>query len=84
MNSLRILNLKNNPVVSISKYRDQVVLLSRTVSELDGKDITDSERKYLVNLINKKKMQTTVYADMKAKKEILKLKVEGHQQEIHT
>ena len=28
-------------------------------------------------------MQTTVYADMKAKKEILKLKVEGHQQEIH-
>lgn len=56
MNSLRILSLKNNPVVNISKYRDQVVLLSRTVQELDGKDITDTERKYLVNLINKKKL----------------------------
>ena len=47
------------------------------MQELDGKDITDSERKYLVNLINKKKVQGTVYADMKKKKELLKLKIEG-------
>lgn len=64
-------------MASIQKYRDQIVLLSRSVQELDGKDITDSERKYLVNLINKKKVQGTVYNDMKKKKELLKLKIEG-------
>lgn len=56
MNRLRILNLKNNPVTSITKYRDQVVLLSRSIAELDGKDVTEQERKYLVSLISRKKV----------------------------
>lgn len=83
MNYLRILKLNNNPVTQIQKYRDQIVLLSRSVQELDGKDITESERKYLVNLINKKKVQGTIYNDMKKKKELLKLKIEGTTQAIH-
>jgi protein phosphatase 1 regulatory subunit 42 len=84
MNYLRILKLNNNPVTGVQKYRDQIVLLSRSVQELDGKDITDSERKYLVNLINKKKVQGNIYVDMKKKKELLKLKIEGTTQAIHT
>ena len=56
MNHLRVLKLTGNPVTQIQKYRDQIVLLSRSVQELDGKDIKESERKYLVNLINKKKI----------------------------
>jgi len=56
-------------VTQITKYRDQVVLLSRSVQELDGKDVTESERKYLVSLISRKKVAGTVYNDFKKKKE---------------
>jgi protein phosphatase 1 regulatory subunit 42 len=56
MNNLRILNLAKCPVTQITKYRDQVVLLSKSVAELDGKNILDSERKYLFNLISRKKV----------------------------
>jgi len=41
MNCLRHLTLSQNPVCHISKYRDQVVLLSNSVCELDGRDIKD-------------------------------------------
>lgn len=68
MNYLQRLWLVGNPVTSISKYRDQVVLLSNSVSELDDKDIKEQERQYLVNLLNRKKVQTTVYNEMKKKK----------------
>lgn len=69
MNGLRVLNLKNNPVTGITKYRDQVVLLSRSIVELDGKDVSDQERKYLVSLISRKKVNGTVYNHIKQKKE---------------
>ena len=79
MNSVRILTLKNNPVTNITKYRDQVVLLSKSIKELDGKDVTDSERQYLVNLISRKKVAGTVYNDMKKKKDApAKFSVDGH------
>lgn len=81
MNSLRIINLKGNPVVKITKYRDQVVLLSRSIQELDGKDVTDQERKYLVSLISRKKVQGTVYNEMKKKKD--NMSVDGHALEVH-
>jgi Leucine-rich repeat (LRR) protein len=41
MNYLQRLWLIGNPVTTISKYRDQVVLLSNSVSELDDKDIKE-------------------------------------------
>lgn len=81
MNCLRILNLSKNPVTSITKYRDQVVLLSRSVQELDGKDVMESERKYLVSLISRKKVVGTVYNDMKKKKE--NFVVDGHSYAVH-
>ena len=61
--------MKGNPVTNITKYRDQVVLLSRSVIELDDKDVTDQERKYLVNLISRKKVVGTVYNNIKQKKD---------------
>ena len=47
------------------------MLLSRSIEELDGKDISDQERKYLVSLISRKKVQGTVYNNIKKKKENL-------------
>lgn len=41
---LRNLQLQNNPVVKIFKYRDQVVLMTRYLEELDGKLIKQQER----------------------------------------
>ena len=81
MNQLQILMFQKNPVTAIPKYRDQVVLLSSSVRELDGKDINDQERKYLVNLLNRKKIQGTVYNDMKVKKQ--KFMVDGEKFTIH-
>mmetsp|Transcript_14175 Transcript_14175/g.22087 ORF Transcript_14175/g.22087 Transcript_14175/m.22087 type:complete len:245 (+) Transcript_14175:265-999(+) len=84
MNQLYILQLNRNPVSVITKYRDQVVLLSRSIRELDGKDITDQERQYLVSLISRKK-QGSMYADIKKKKEDLskEMTVNGHHFQIH-
>lgn len=81
MNCLRVLNLKNNPVTGITKYRDQVVLLSRSVEELDGRDVSDQERKYLVNLISRKKVGATVYNKLKEKKD--SIQVDGTHVPIH-
>ena len=83
MNSLRYLSLKGNPVTGIPKYRDQVVLLSRSVQELDDKDVTEHERKYLVSLISRKKVQGTVYNEIKRKKEAPKMGVEGNTVALH-
>ena len=58
-----------------------MILLSRSVQELDGKDVTEHERKYLVNLISRKKVQGTVYNQLKEKKE--KMSIEGNEMQIH-
>lgn len=81
MNCLKTLDLRSNPCCKITKYRDQIVLLSKSVAELDGKDILDSERKYLFNLISRKKIGATVYNDVKKKKD--EMKIDGHNLEIH-
>ena len=76
-----ILDLKNNPVTQITKYRDQIVLLSKSVQELDGKDVKESERQYLINLISRKKIAGTVYNEVKKKKD--NMSVDGQQLAIH-
>ena len=58
-----------------------MILLSRSVLELDGKDVTEHERKYLVNLISRKKVQGTVYNQIKEKKD--KMSIEGNEMHIH-
>ena len=44
LRSLQKIELQGNPVTKIFKYRDQVVLLTRTLQELDGKMIKSNER----------------------------------------
>lgn len=56
--------------------------MSRSVGELDGKDVTEHERKYLVNLISRKKVQGTVYNQLKEKKK--NFNVEGKEMLINT
>ena len=51
------------------------------MQELDGKDVTDSERKYLIQLISRKKIAGTVYNDVKKKQ--LNLTLEGQKFQIH-
>ena len=50
MEGLRILSFKDNPLAKAQKYRDYIVILSKTLEELDGKKILAKEREYLVKL----------------------------------
>lgn len=63
------------------------MLLSRSVYELDGKDVTEHERKYLVSLISRKKgTNNAVYQNIKDKKENGnndKISVDGTHVPIH-
>ena len=50
MEGLKILSFKDNPLSKAQKYRDYIVILSKTLEELDGKKILAKEREYLVKL----------------------------------
>jgi len=84
MPNLKVLHLSKNPCTAITKYRDYVVLMSESLTALDGKDILEPERTYLVNLISRKKLNLTggqeVYNEIKKKKQ--ELSVEGYNLEL--
>jgi Leucine-rich repeat (LRR) protein len=44
MHYLTNLQLLRNPVTKVFKYRDQIVLMTRALTELDGKTIKPQER----------------------------------------
>ncbi|NWW84013.1 PPR42 phosphatase, partial [Rhynochetos jubatus] len=46
---LRSLDLTGNPICRKAKYRDRIVVQSRTLESLDGKEIKAMERQFLVN-----------------------------------
>ncbi|KFO91326.1 Protein phosphatase 1 regulatory subunit 42, partial [Buceros rhinoceros silvestris] len=46
---LRRMDLTGNPVRHQPKYRDRIVVQSQTLESLDGKDIKDMERQFLMN-----------------------------------
>jgi len=52
---LEILDLRDNPLASIKKYRDQVVMTGLNIHTLDNKQVTDHERQYLLTLEMRKK-----------------------------
>jgi hypothetical protein len=54
LQGLSKLELQGNPVTKIPKYRDQVVLLTRYLNDLDGKAIKANERAYLAKLSQRK------------------------------
>uniref|UniRef100_A0A7M4FKT7 Protein phosphatase 1 regulatory subunit 42 n=1 Tax=Crocodylus porosus TaxID=8502 RepID=A0A7M4FKT7_CROPO len=46
---LCLLDLKGNPVCHKPKYRDRIIVQSQTLESLDGKEIKDMERQFLMN-----------------------------------
>ena len=52
---LQTLDLRNNPLASVKKYRDQVVMTGLSIRMLDNKKVTDQERQYLLTLEMRKK-----------------------------
>lgn len=52
---LQTLDLRDNPLASIKKYRDQVIMTGLNISTLDNKKVTESERQYLITLEMRKK-----------------------------
>jgi Leucine-rich repeat (LRR) protein len=44
---LNTLHLKTCPITESHKYRDRVILMSKSLATLDDKEITDRERKFL-------------------------------------
>jgi len=53
---LTTLSLQNNPVTKQQRYRDDVVVESRTLRELDGKEVTDKEKIFLRQLAERRKV----------------------------
>ncbi|KAL4450289.1 hypothetical protein ABPG74_008995 [Tetrahymena malaccensis] len=54
MKYLSELTAKGNPISTIQKYRDRIVLMSKSLQQLDDKKILPSEREFLLNLWRKK------------------------------
>ncbi|XP_017668046.1 PREDICTED: protein phosphatase 1 regulatory subunit 42 isoform X1 [Lepidothrix coronata] len=46
---LRRMDLRGNPICQKPKYRDKVVVQSQTLESLDGKEIKEMERQFLMN-----------------------------------
>ncbi|NWQ73622.1 PPR42 phosphatase, partial [Columbina picui] len=46
---LRRMDLTGNPICHKPKYRDRIVVLSQTLESLDGKEIKEMERQFLMN-----------------------------------
>ncbi|TNV88203.1 hypothetical protein FGO68_gene9687 [Halteria grandinella] len=71
MNALRQLDLTDNPVTQIPKYRDQVIILTgQRLQEIDNKKVTQQERSYLMQLVQRK--QRTAMGGPTEKKEEVK------------
>lgn len=56
MGSLVDLDLRGNPICSIPKYRDRIILLSQSIECLDFKNVLKHERQFLINLGKQKIM----------------------------
>eukprot|EP00928_Gymnodinium_smaydae_P000447 TRINITY_DN10173_c0_g1_i1.p1 TRINITY_DN10173_c0_g1~~TRINITY_DN10173_c0_g1_i1.p1 ORF type:complete len:555 (+),score=124.36 TRINITY_DN10173_c0_g1_i1:217-1881(+) len=57
---LRWLGLEGNPLCrAVSKYRDEVILLAPSLVHLDGKDIGDKERAFLVELDRRRRKRSS-------------------------
>lgn len=55
MSALKQLDLSENPVNAIQKYRDQIIILTgNRLQEIDNKKVTQQERTYLMQLVQRK------------------------------
>ncbi|ESO92506.1 hypothetical protein LOTGIDRAFT_120476 [Lottia gigantea] len=66
LTQLRRLDLIGNPICHKAKYRDRIIVMSKQLQMLDGKEITDTSRQFLQN------WQATKEAQKKKKEEMNK------------
>jgi Leucine-rich repeat (LRR) protein len=57
LKSVRFIRLKGNPVVN-AKYRDSLLLLSRSLSEIDGRPVLFSERRAVEHMASVRRLQS--------------------------
>lgn len=56
MKELQILNILGNPLITLKKYRDSIVVAAGSLTTLDGKNVTQQERDFIIALNHKKQM----------------------------
>lgn len=56
MRELQTLNVLGNPLVGAKKYRDAIVVAAGALTTLDGKNVTQQEREFIIALKHKKQM----------------------------
>lgn len=52
---LQNLDIRDNPLSRIKKYRDQIIMIGLSIQNLDNKEVTEHERQYLLTLELRKK-----------------------------
>ena len=57
LSSLWKLEIEGNPVCSKPKFRDRVIIMAGNLAMMDGKEITDTSRKFLQNWRNMRDMR---------------------------
>lgn len=56
LKSLSVLDIRDNPVLSIPKYRDMIIMMGLNLRELNEKNVLKHEREFLFRL-HKRKQQ---------------------------
>jgi len=56
MKELQTLNILGNPLTALKKYRDSIVVAAGSLTTLDGKNVTQQERDFIIALKHKKQM----------------------------
>jgi len=56
MKSLETLDILGNPITTLKKYRDEIVVSAIALTTLDGKKVTQQERDFIIALRHKKKI----------------------------
>jgi len=56
MKELQTLNVLGNPLIGVKKYRDAIVVAASALTTLDGKNVTQQEREFIIALRHKKQI----------------------------
>lgn len=83
MTSLQQLDLSENPVNAIPKYRDQIIILTTNrLQEIDKKKVTQQERSYLMQLVQRK-TRHVIGQDKKQEETKKGFEISGKNKQIH-
>ncbi|KAM3133245.1 hypothetical protein pb186bvf_014673 [Paramecium bursaria] len=69
LTSIREIDLRGNPITTVHKYRDRIVLLCKSIQCIDNKNILAHERQFLINLGKQKIIKRNQSLDPTVKKQ---------------